>query len=231
MSEELDRRLRRSAPTVQCEAYTTTLSAMLDDVTARRRRPAWTRPGLGAALAALVFVPSGAVAAGLHFAAETGEYGPSETTETDTSQYIDLCAPDIRDYLLATAPVDLPLPADASWATLADRVLETFQQDCPPSGPGSTTQESGIAGLLLHPASCTWAAAFVEADRARSGDGRAEAAAGLTRIHDALVATGKDSAAQANRDRAAAADASWIAQLHEQCQTLAADNARAVDEK
>lgn len=217
MSDELERRLRDSAPAVRCEAYTTTLGPLLDEVTSGGRRPRrWTRQGVGVALAALVFVPSGAVAAGVHFAAETGEYGQRETTETDTSQYIDLCAPDIREYLLARTP-ELPLPAGVSWRVLADEALAGLQVSCPPRDYGLTTQERGIANLLLRPAACEWAAAFVRADRAGSEVGRSEAARGLHRVEEAILASGKDSSARQRRDEAAREDAAAISRQHDLC--------------
>jgi hypothetical protein len=220
MSEELDVRLRESAPAVHCVEYTATVSAMLDDVTSggRLRRLPLSWPGLAAAVAAAVLVPSAAVAAVARFTAETGEYGPAVTTETDTSQYIDLCAPDIREYLAANTPTGVALPAGASWAAIADRFLASVQQDCRPGGLGVTTQETGIAGFLLSGASCLWAAEFVEADRQGSADGMKDAADALARVLDASAATRKDSAAAANRDRATRGDAAWITQRHEQCQ-------------
>jgi hypothetical protein len=173
MSENLDVRLRDSAPAVQCAEYNGTVGAMLDDVMARgglRRLPLrW--PGLAAALAAAVFIPSAAVAAVVHFAAETGEYGPAELTESDTSQYIDLCAADVREYMAASTPTGVPLPAGTSWAAIADRFLASVQQDCGPGGVGITTQETAVAGFFLSGASCAWAGEFVEADRMGSADG------------------------------------------------------------
>ena len=220
MSEELDRRLRGSAPVVRCEAYTATLDGLLNQVTAGGRpRSRWTRPSLGVALAALVFVPSAAVAAGVHFAAATGEYGPEELTESNTSEYIDLCAPDIREYLLSKTPTGLPLPAGVSWSALADRTVTNVQgDDCAPAGLGTMTQERGIALFLLSPAACAWATAFVEADSTGSAERSAEAAAGLVRIEDALLATGHDPAARDRRDRAAREDAAAIRQQHALCQ-------------
>lgn len=220
MSEELDVRLRESAPAVHCAEYAATVSAMLDDVTSggglRRLPLRW--PGLAAALAAAVFVPSAAVAAVAHFKAETGEYGTAELTESDTSQYIDLCAADIREYMASNTPTGVPLPAGASWAAIADRFLASVQQDCGPGRLGITTQERGFAGFFLSGARCAWAAEFVEADRQGSADGMKEAAAALARVLDASAATGKDSAAAANRDRAARGDAASIRLWHEQCQ-------------
>ena len=220
MSEPIEDRLRRSAPTVQCDHCEPVVHAMLDEVTATGGRPSWlSRHKLAAAAAvAAVFLPGAAFAAAVQFAAQTGEYGAPGMTETDTSQFIDMCAADIDSYMASVAPMDLPLPAGTSWDEFAAIALRSTQQDCTPAGFGISWQETTMAVEYISRAECAWAAAFVDAAAAGSTEDMRRAAKGLTRVEEALVKLGVDSSAEQKRDLAASADAAWIAERHARCQ-------------
>ena len=95
------------------------LSVQLAQQVARSRRRPLLRSrrrrlvALGAAGA--VLLPGVAAAATVHFAAETGHYGPAGMTENDTSQYINMCAADFPSYVASVAPTTRPLPPGTSW--------------------------------------------------------------------------------------------------------------------
>lgn len=152
---DLDELLRASAPPVHVGD---SADAARDVATAvaRRYRPRWLRKrrALVAAVAGVVLIPAAAAAA-IH-GAQTGRFGLPGMTENDTSQYIDMCAPDIRSYVGTLEPRTQPLPPGTTWDRLAAQFISSFSSECPPKGPGSETQVTGIRNGLLEFSTCPW---------------------------------------------------------------------------
>ncbi|HEX3900389.1 MAG TPA: hypothetical protein VHW74_14575 [Mycobacteriales bacterium] len=140
--------------------------------------------------AGMILVPGVAVAATLHFTAETGHYGPPGLTESDTSEFINMCAPDIRAFVATLAPTSRPLPAGTTWPELIDQVATPAPGDCPPSGPGEIQQVTGLRVRLLMATTCPWDATFLHADDTGDAAGRTYAGKQLASTYDAINAIG-----------------------------------------
>lgn len=96
-------------------------------------------------VAALVMVPSTAVATGL-FAARTGQhYAPG--SENDNSEVINICAPDFPAYVKSLPqPSDAP-PAGMTWHQIAVRVADAqVRSSCHDGVKEVDTFETGIKG-------------------------------------------------------------------------------------
>ena len=114
--DDLKEMLRASAPPIRVEdagaAAREVASAVTKHYRPRPRR--LTRRGVAIAAIGAVLIPAAAAAAVLHFTAETGQYGKPGFTENDTSQYINMCASDIGQYVATLEPRNQPLPPGAS---------------------------------------------------------------------------------------------------------------------
>ncbi|MGD0198229.1 MAG: hypothetical protein ABSC56_10045 [Solirubrobacteraceae bacterium] len=153
--DDLEELLRASAPIVDVEACGPQARQVAIAVAGRRRfSPRWLRRRVLATAAGLVLVPAVAAAAVLHFSAETGRYGLPGFTENDTSQYINMCAGDISQYVATLYPTDQALPPGTSWSQIASHYISTF--GCTPAGPGEQTQVTGIKSSLLEESTCPW---------------------------------------------------------------------------
>jgi hypothetical protein len=108
------------------------------------------------AAAGAVLIPVAAAAAVVHFTAETGQYGKPGFTENDTSQYINLCTSDIGQYVATLEPTTSPLPPGTTWDELGTQYVSNSDSECPPQGPGQTTQVTGIKTTLLAMSGCSW---------------------------------------------------------------------------
>jgi len=155
--DDLEKILRASAPPVDVEASGAAARDVASAVAKEyRRRPRrLTRRAVVVTVGALL-IPAVAAAGVLHFTAETGQYGKPGFTENDTSQYINMCASDINKYVATLEPTTLPLPPGVTWDELATKFVSIFRPDCPPQGPGSLTQVSGIKVDLLAQSTCPW---------------------------------------------------------------------------
>jgi hypothetical protein len=156
--DEFEKMLRASAPTIDIEnagaVAREVASAVAQGSQPRRKRV--SRKAVVIATIGAVLIPVAAAAAALGFAAETGQYGKPGFTENDTSQYINMCASDINSYVATLEPQTSPLPPGVTWDELATKFVNIFRADCPPQGPGSLTQVSGIKVDLLASSACPW---------------------------------------------------------------------------
>jgi hypothetical protein len=156
--DDLEELLRASAPAVEVRGSDAAFARVALAVAGRRRFSPrlWRRRSLVTVLAGLVLVPAVAAAGVLHFTAETGIFGHAGMTENDTSQYIDLCAGDISHYVKTLTPAGVALAPGSSWEQISSKYLAAFRPECPPAGPGVTTQTTGIKTSLLLGAQCPW---------------------------------------------------------------------------
>ena len=156
--DDLEEMLRASAPSVSVEgagvAAREVASAVVKGYRPRLRRLTPRTVAIVAVCA--VLIPVTAAAGVLHFTAETGQYGKPGFMENDTSQYINMCASDINSYVATLEPQTSPLPPGVTWDELATKFVNIFRADCPPQGPGSLTQVSGIKVDLLASSACPW---------------------------------------------------------------------------
>jgi hypothetical protein len=130
-------------------------------------------------VAAAVVIPTAAAAAAVvHFRAETGQYGKPGYTENDTSEYIDMCASDIRRYVATLEPTGRPLPPGVTWDQVAARYVDDEDQ-CPPFGPGVEEQVTGIRTGLIYSSTCYWQRWALSAPRASAAADLEEADAAI----------------------------------------------------
>ena len=156
--DDFEEMLRASAPPVSVEGAGTAARQVAAAV-AKRYRPRPRRLARRTVVfvaVGAVLIPVAAAAAVLGFTAETGHYGKPGFTENDTSQYINMCASDIGQYVATLEPTTSPLPPGITWDALAAKFIAIFRPDCPPQGPGSLTQVSTIKVDLLASSTCPW---------------------------------------------------------------------------
>jgi hypothetical protein len=156
--DDLEDLLRASAPLVRVEGCDAAAREVATEVAARYRprRKLRKRRTLVAAAAGIGLIPTAAAAAVVHFTAETGRFGLPGFTENDTSQYINMCAPDIGRYVATLEPSTRPLPPGSTWSGIGDNYVDSFAALCPPHGPGQLAQVTGIKTSLLAFSSCPW---------------------------------------------------------------------------
>lgn len=162
-----------------------------------------------------VLVPGVAVAATVyHFAAESGQYGAPGATENDTSQYINMCASDIRSYVASLAGSPRPLPAGTSWDQIIDQVATPPAGSCPPVGPGEVEQVTGLKSRLLLATECPWEGDFLRAHAAGDAGEVHRAGQAIASAEDAVAALGVegDDGWKVLRDGAADGDVAVVQQ-------------------
>lgn len=137
-------------------------TVVLDDRVARARRRATRRRRriAGVTITLLLAVPPAAYAAS-QFLARTGYFGAAGMTEHDTSEWIDVCAPDVAAYVHSLPhPTDAP-PPGMTWAQVADEVATQLRDeaagDCPT--PGAVVNETGVRSRFFFLAEGHWARA------------------------------------------------------------------------
>jgi hypothetical protein len=155
----LDHGIGRMAVEVATEAVQRGRAAELR--ARRRRRNRVVMTGTALVLAGSV---GAAAAAGL-WTTRTGEFGPGNTTETDTSEYFDTAAPDFPDLLRSKYP-DLALPDGVDMEQLVQQQVTGLRSD-----GGTYVQETGLAATAVFFAMCHWQDVWLRADEA--GDGEA----------------------------------------------------------
>jgi hypothetical protein len=126
----------------------------------RRRRTRVVLTGAALVLAGSV----GASAAAGVWTTRTGEFGPGDTTETDTSEYLDAAAPDFPDLLRSKYP-DLPLPAGVRMEQLVQQQVTALR-----SNGGTYVQETGLASTAILFAMCHWQDVWLRADAHRDAE-------------------------------------------------------------
>ena len=119
----------------------------------RRRRRSWLA---GGAVAVVLGVGGTAVAAG---GAHTGLFGLPGFTENDTSEYLDVLAPDFREVVLSYARgVDFaPGYSAETYLGLYDPAHQRAQVLPELRGRGIVVQATGVKGTLQAWAFCSWA--------------------------------------------------------------------------
>ena len=142
---------------------------------ARRHRQRWrrraTRTGVGLVVTALAGT---GIAWGGGWLTETGVYGAPGQTENDTSQWLNVLAPDFVDYAVTLWPDGVPLPAGYDQAALAQAIAAHEQQvsaasaaELGPSGQPAATavwqQVTGVQVRFAAIAQCAWMAQWTSA--------------------------------------------------------------------
>jgi hypothetical protein len=121
--------------------------ARFTEVRARRRRR--TRVVMSGTALVLAGSVGAAAAAGV-WSARTGEHGPRDTTESNTSEIIDTAAPDFPQILRDAYP-DLPLPDGVEMETLVQQQVAALRSE-----GGTTVQERGLGATAVFFAMCHW---------------------------------------------------------------------------
>jgi hypothetical protein len=151
---ELDDDTARMAVEVATEAVQRGRAVELR--TRRRRRNRVVMTGTALVLAGGV----GAAAAAGVWTTRTGEFGPGNTTETDTSEYLDTAAPDFPDLLRSKYP-DLALPEGVDMEQLVQQQVNGLRSD-----GGTYVQETGLGATAVSFAMCHWQDVWLRADEA-----------------------------------------------------------------
>lgn len=122
---------------------------------ARGRR---RRRGVAISVAALVaMVPTSAAA--YVWSTHTGVFGQPDryTEDVDTSEVLDLCAPDFPSTAWSLMPKDLRLPHGATLRQAFDAVERSMTRDCRDGdGIGAVTQATGVPAQAEGYAWCSW---------------------------------------------------------------------------
>jgi len=154
---ELENILRASAPQVDVEACGGAARDLASEVAENcRRGPRRISRRALVVTVGVLLIPATAAAGVLTYTAETGQYGKPGFTENDTSQYINMCASDIAQYVATLEPTSSPLPPGVTWNEIGDQFVTSSGSDCPPQGPGQIDQVTGIKTDLLAMSSCPW---------------------------------------------------------------------------
>ena len=117
----------------------------------------------------------------------TGWFGRPDvnTEDVDTSEILDLCAPDFRSVADRLAPPSLPLPEGLTLPMVQEALFAKPDPDC--SGSGALTQATGISERYEAYARCSWYNAYLNDPAARPQASRALKALAnseLTKITD-----------------------------------------------
>jgi hypothetical protein len=125
---------------------------------ARRRRRPRRRTVVVSGLVALLGLGAGGVAVATG-GAHTGLFGLPGFTENDTSEYLDMRAPDFREVVLGYAQgVDFaPGYSAEMYLGLLDPAYREAQMPPELRGRGETMQVTGVRGYLESWAFCSWA--------------------------------------------------------------------------
>ncbi len=154
---DIENILRASAPSVEVEGCGAVARDLASEVTkSYRRRPRRFSRRAVVVTVGVLLIPAAAAASVLTYSAETGQYGKPGFTENDTSQYINMCASDIGQYVATLEPTSAPLPPGVIWGQLGDQFVSNSTAECPPKGPGQIDQVTGIKTDLLAMSSCSW---------------------------------------------------------------------------
>ena len=162
--------LRPARRDVDAAALVDASVALARDVTRRPRRRT-PRRAVAIGLAALVVaVPTSAAA--YQWTTHTGLFGnPAYTEDVDSSEVLDLCAPDFPATARTLAPERLPLPAGATTEETARTVVHSLTRDCR-HGRGVLTQATGVSHTFEAYAWCSWVNTWLAdpAQRAEAAD-------------------------------------------------------------
>jgi hypothetical protein len=177
--------LRDADPATSLTTDAATLESLIG--AARRNRPNRRRFFIGAGIAGVLAIGIAAPAAAdvvRAFLAQTGEFGLPGFTENDESEYIDLLAPDAREYIMTVYPDYLPTPVAVDehefQLAVADKIVAaavaTSQQE---GGVGVEQQRTGLVRTFEQFSYNEWIRAWLVADAAGDSAARDEATAVL----------------------------------------------------
>lgn len=158
----------------------------------RPRRRAWV---IGGIIGALVIGAAAPATAGAvrDFLAQTGQYGAGTGEDPDTTEWIDLTAPDAGEYMITLYPDYLPVPSGVDERQfrqeVVDQVIASARQSSANEGGVAVMQQStGLVRTFESATYATWIGVWLAAD---DDAGRAEATRVLREACDwpAIVAT------------------------------------------
>jgi len=172
--DALHKRMSLADPAVYLHVDDDTLTRLLDEskrphVSVRRRL------FIGVSIVGVFAI--GAVAAPAAadvlraFFAQTGTFGNAEMSEEDSSEWIDLLAPDAREYIASVYPDYLPVPSgiDAQQfrLTVADSIIATARTTSEQEGGGGVLQQrTGLVRSFEQTAYGEWIRTWLVADKA-----------------------------------------------------------------
>lgn len=170
---------------------------------APRRRP---RRRIAIGLAA-VLVAAPTTAAAYEYGARTGLFGdPAYTEEPDSSEWLDMCAPDYARIVADHRPAPgMRLPAGLDWSMAVEHAQGMTATACS-NGSGGRRQEIGIDRELNYWAQCAWLREGVAAIDAGDDSRRAAAALALRHYGDSKVNHLTDGGGIVEQDLAIAAE-------------------------
>lgn len=164
--------LTAARPRVDTAALAGSSVALARDIAAaaptpvRRRR---RRVVVASVIGAVVLVPT--TAAAYSWTAHTGIFGRPDlyTEDVDSSEILDLCAPDFPATARTLMPEDLPLPSGATRQDAYASVVHTLTRDCR-NGEGVVMQATGVPSQAESWAWCSWVNDYLAepADRAEA---------------------------------------------------------------
>lgn len=177
IDDPLDARLRSADPARRLTVDDTGFDDLLRQTTARRR-PRRRSVVIGAAVIAVVAMGAGATPAAADvvktFLAQTGWFGDSpnpggQATGAWGEEYIDLLAPDTRDYIVSRSPAYIPLPTGTSRAKfdqdVADQIIAAARRTSKQNdGVGVTEHAILVQRSFEQYAYNQWIRLWLEAD-------------------------------------------------------------------
>ncbi|MEW1954505.1 hypothetical protein [Terrabacter sp. NPDC080008] len=171
-------------------------------------------------LAAVSILVPGIAVAGQQFVARSGVFGQPGLTESDTSEWINVCARDFPRYMRTVPLPSDALPAGSSWSSVVAEVtamnVDGVGQGCT-AGP-SFVQASGLRSGLLLAAQRRWTCTALREHTNGNAPLARAAAEQVATLYDRLASTGRlgdrnwtaQQAAAARGDFAALKDAAAV---------------------
>ena len=162
MHDELMERLAAAAPLSpgaldETDELIGGLAAAIATGPARRRRG---RRRTALIALAVLAAGAGTAAAGTELAARTGWFGNPSHTEEDGSEWLRTDAPDFGEVLRGLVPRELPLAPGVAWEP------EIARQVALGRSQPALQQETGVRATFASYARCSWAVAWLGAERA-----------------------------------------------------------------
>lgn len=181
------KRMRDADPAATLQANDTTLTRLLSDT--KRLRPSRQRRyfiiGAGVAGVLAIAVTAPAAANAVHaFFARTGMFGNASNTEEDATEWIDLLAPDSRDYIASIYPEYLPIPPGSNalefQVQVADQIIAAAHATSVlEGGAGIQQQRTGLVRSFEQTVYGEWIRTWLTADAAGDTETRETATATL----------------------------------------------------
>jgi len=173
-------RLKAADPAARLDVHEAHLTRLM----ARRpRRRLWIIGGIIGALAVGAAAP--ATAGAVHdFLAQTGQYGSGSGEVADTTEWIDVTAPDAAEYMTTLYPDYLPIPSSVDEQRFRERVVDvlitTAKASSADEGGAAVMQQStGLVRTFEAATYAEWIRTWLEADAAGDSAARAEATSAM----------------------------------------------------